>query len=100
MANGHASYISGMMFVYRLDTLKLECDRHGVPHVNCLSVHLAGDKVGKRLNHAHCLLVEVGVPTTGYLNFTHLTGLGNNELNRNTTLDVVFHCHGGYLRWL
>ena len=60
-----------------------------MPNAYVLTIHLTGDEFGHRLNHAHCLFVEVGVHTTHYLYFAYRAVFLNHELYDNAALNVV-----------
>lgn len=49
------------VIIVGLLTLEFEVDGQCVPNANCLSVHTAGVELGKSLDDADCLSVEVRV---------------------------------------
>ena len=68
----------------------LKSYRDCLPYIYRLPIHLSRNKIRQTPDHALSLFVEIRVFATHNLNLTYLTGLGNNELNENSALNVVF----------
>lgn len=78
---GHANRCMPGYIKSKLKLLvKTECDRNVVPYVYGMAVHLTGGKfLLQGTDSSYSFLVEIGVFTTGHLNFTDRTILGNDE---------------------
>ena len=78
---GHATICMPGYIKSKLRLLvKTECDRNVVPYVYGMAVHLTGGKfLLQGTDSSLSFLVEIGVFTTGHLNFTDRTILGNDE---------------------
>lgn len=78
---GHATICMPGYIKSKLRLLvKTECDRNVVPYVYGMAVHLTGGKfLLQGTDSSYSFLVEIGVFTTGHLNFTDRTILGNDE---------------------
>lgn len=72
--------------------LELESNRESVGYLNGLAVVTAGLPSGHRFYKAGCFFVKSGVTTANDFDVLDDTGLGDVELNHNSTGNTFFRC--------
>ena len=70
--------------------MQFESYRKSVPHVDRLSVHLAGSEIRESLYYTDCFLVKVGIFTAHHCHNAYRTVLLYYEPHDNLTLHSVF----------
>jgi len=70
--------------------LQFEAYREGVPYVDWLTVHLAGDEIGEGFDYTYRFPVKVGVFAADHFHIAYRTVLFHYELYDNPTLHTVF----------